>query len=113
MQDCAYELIDDIGIDVTLTSVTQGTYNPATGTKTNSTSDSTVKAMLLNYRDSEIDGTLILQGDRRIVIAARGAVVPETDDLITANSIEYRLISVRQVSEASNALIYSCQARQE
>lgn len=111
--DCSYTLIDDIGKDVILRKVTEGAYNVATGSVTNTTSDETVKAMILNYRDSQFDGSLILQGDRKIVIAAKDATIPQADDLIIEGSNTYRLISVRTVEENDVDVIFTCQGRKE
>lgn len=111
LQDCAYTLIDDLGKSVTLRKVTQGTYNPANGGVTNTTSDETVRACILNFSNREFDGTMILQGDRKIVIAAKSATEPQLNDLVIDGTSSYRIVSIRKVEENGTAVIYTCQGR--
>ena len=107
------QLINDIGKDLTLRKVTEGSYDPSNGSVSGqTTADTTVKGMLLNYRDSQFDGELIQRGDRKIVLRASDSVVPELQDIVLDGSIEYRIVNVRQIEEANDDVVYVCQARQ-
>lgn len=103
-------VINEVGKDLTLRKITEGDYNPATGSVVNTPADTTVKGMLLNYRDSQVDGSIIQQGDRRAVIRT-GDAVPEIQDILIEGSTQYRIIDVRTVEYSGNAVIYSCQVR--
>lgn len=113
MQDAAQKIIDDIGKDVTLRRVTQGAFNTTTGALSSTTSDETVQALFLNFRNSQVDGSQIKMGDRKIVIAAQNVTKPETDDLVISNSKTFRIIQVIEVEENDKNLIYTCQAREQ
>lgn len=105
-------LINSIGKTLTLRKVTEGAYNTATGAVDGqSTADTTLKGMLLNFKLREFDGQLILQGDVKIVIRASDGVVPEVQDIVLDGSVEYRLIDVRQIEEADDDVVYICQGR--
>ena len=104
-------LINDIGKPLTLRKVTEGTYSPSTGLITNTNTDTSVKGMMLNYKDSQLDDDIIRRGDRKIVLRASDGVVPEIQDVVLDGLVEYRLVNVRQIEQAGTDLIYVCQGR--
>lgn len=104
-------LINDIGKPLTLRKVTEGTYSPSTGLITNINTDTSVKGMMLNYKDSQLDDDIIRRGDRKIVLRASDGVVPEIQDVVLDGLVEYRLVNVRQIEQAGTDLIYVCQGR--
>lgn len=57
------------GVTFTLSSITEGTYNPATGSVTNSSTSYTVKGYPYNYRLREGETNNVEYGDRRIVLS--------------------------------------------
>ena len=67
------QLIADIGVALVLKRVTGGTYVPSTGKNTPTSANLNFKGLILKYRDSQIDGTMIKRGDRRMVLDAAGA----------------------------------------
>jgi len=108
----ADRLLAHYGQPATLRRVIEGAYDPATGTAPTTNNDTTVRAALFGYQDSQIDGTRILQGDRRAVIAPSFVVVPpEPGDLVLVGGETLRVISARQVNPAGNALLYIAQVR--
>lgn len=66
-QEFLDEFSDDL-VDLTLTVVAQGTPTPGSYTRgSNATTTShTAKGLVSRYKSSEIDGTRIQQGDRRV-----------------------------------------------
>lgn len=112
LQSSAKQLINDIGKALTLRQVTEGSYDPATGALSGgSNTDTSVKGMVLMFKDNQFDGDLIQRGDRKIVLRASDSVVPKNNDIIIDGSDQYRLIEVRQVEEAGTDVIYTCQGR--
>lgn len=103
-------ILNDLGKTLTLRSVTEGSYNVNTGGVTNTTSDTSVIGMLLNYKDLQRDGDIIQQGDSKIVI--KTGTAPDIQDIILDGSVQYRVISVRQIEESGNDVVYICQVRQ-
>lgn len=73
------ELIDEYGGNVTLERITGEIINPVTGKITEGTNDSKItKGLLLNYKDSLIDGTMIKLGDRLLLI--NNSIIPLKTD---------------------------------
>lgn len=105
------QLINDIGKALTLRKVSEGAYNPATGAAINTTTDTPVYGLVLNYKDGQFDGDIIQRGDRKIVLRASDSVVPEVQDLVIDGSDEYRIVNVRQIEQAGTDLVYVCQGR--
>lgn len=114
MINSVYDLIDDIGKSVTLRSVTTGVYDPSTGGVSESTNDQTVRAMFLSYKDNNRDDSLILRGDRKIVIAARDVSrEPSLEDLVISGGNSYRLKNIRIIENNDSDVVYVCQGRPE
>ena len=111
LKTASTKLINDLGKALTLRKVTEGSYDPSTGSASNTTADTSVKGMLLNYNDRQFDGNVIQRGDRKIVIRASDSVIPEIQDIILDGSTEYRIVEVRQIEEAGTDVIYICQGR--
>ena len=106
-------LINDKGKALTLRKVTEGTYDPSTGgISGQTTADTSVKGLLLNYNDRQFDGTIIQRGDRKIVLRSSDGVIPEIQDIVLDGSVQYRLINSRQIEESGNDVVYICQGRQ-
>jgi len=104
---------DGLAQDMTLTVVTPGTATPGSYTSgTNPTTASkTARGYVTDYATTEIDGTVVKQGDRLVVLFAasiQDATVPKPADWITVSSTKYRILAV--TSDPANA-IYRCQAR--
>lgn len=80
------EMLDEFGqmIMVSRTVEGSGVYNPETGLVEGGTAVSYAGLGLVDgYKQTDIDGTLIRQGDRRLYIAANIAIAPQTGDAVT------------------------------
>jgi len=62
------------------------------------------------FNQSEIDGTTVQQGDKRVILEATDTA-PEIGDIATIDSIAHRIINVETVSPAGTPVIYKLQAR--
>ena len=67
-------------------------------------------ALVSDFPQSMIDGTLIQMGDRRVMVSARGPK-PTTADKLVIGSVTYRIISVRETGPSGVPLYYMVQAR--
>lgn len=98
--------------DVTLSVVTPGIRNPNEPTAgVNSTIVSHIgKGVVLDYEDSEVDGTIVQRGDRQVLLIADTFpnVVPSTTDRITAEGRTYNVINIERDPAAAT---YTCQVR--
>lgn len=100
-------------LPATLTKVTtreRSTALPLHGTRATST-DYKASGIVSRYDESEIDGTLILRTDRKVLLLAGtidGYVVPEPGDRVTIQGATYTVEDVG--SDPANAT-YTLQAR--
>lgn len=67
-------------------------------------------ALVQDYPRSMIDGTLIEQQDRRVMVEAAG-VVPQTSDILTIQGVMHRVISIKEIAPSGVALFFEVQAR--
>lgn len=105
----ARRLLTQFGTDATLTRVTTGDYDPATGTASQTTTDYTCKAARFDYSQRDIDGTNIRVGDQRIYMDA--TVMPQTGDTIALGDRTYVVVTARSIGPALTAVLYDVQAR--
>lgn len=69
-----------------------------------------VNAVISDYPLSMIDGTLIRQGDKRIMLSAT-VVAPEVNWRVISSGVNYAILSVREIGPGGVALYYEVQAR--
>ena len=113
LQITSQKIIERYGRSVVLRRNNEGTYNPATDTITGaSTTDVSVIAVFTDFEQDEIDGTLIVRGDKKAVIAA-GSLnsPPENNDILIDGSDQYRIVQLMAVQPGDTALIYKVQVR--
>jgi hypothetical protein len=104
----ALSQIENFGRDCTLTRVTEKTYNFTTGENTGgSTSTETIKAVVTDYTQEEIDGTLVLRGDKLYTIAAQDLTAPRLNDMIDG----LKIVNINTIQTGDTALLYKCQVR--
>jgi hypothetical protein len=104
----------DLGFQsVTLTSITAGTYDPATGTVTGgSTTTTSVRAVVEDFKGLSLLNGLIQAGDKKITVAAANVTTaPKPTDTVTVGGIVYAVVNVVTVQPGSAAVIYEIQAR--
>jgi hypothetical protein len=107
----ASRLLDTYGQTASFSRVTGGTKNAATGiTSGTSTTTYSGKGAAFDYNRSEIDGTLIVSGDIRLMLEAT-TTAPLVGDTCTVSSIAYRVESVKESSPGGEATHYELQLR--
>lgn len=102
-------LLEDAGYDLTLTRLTGSTYNTTTGTMSAGTSaNHTIRGVFINYRNENVDGSVIRAGDRLLLVRAAGApVTPAIGDTVDG----VRILDVRTIAPNGVAVAWSCQTR--
>jgi hypothetical protein len=108
-QATAERLIAQFGQTATLTKyASSGTvYAP-----TRSSTGYGVIVVIMDYRNSEIDGTLVRQGDKKIYLSTDGlTVTPAASDEITLESVVHSVIDVKPLSPGGTVVYYEIQAR--
>ena len=104
------------GLGLVLRKKTVGEYNPETGGQEVVWADASGSGLRTNYRQEDIDGTYILQGDTRILLsptALDGSDIPEpsTNDVIMFDGSEYNIIRVGPWNFAGVSCGYELQCR--
>ncbi|HNT88274.1 MAG TPA: hypothetical protein PKL84_10460, partial [Candidatus Hydrogenedentes bacterium] len=94
MVTVAKNLLAQFGQTVTFTSVVVGTYDPATGAAPKTETTYQVNGAIFDIAADRVDGTTILQSDRRLVLSARTTTggtfpAPKADDFFTVGGVQY------------------------
>lgn len=108
LQEVAREVGDGEFL-VTLTQTASAPVNPWDADASTDTATQ-IPALVRDYPQSMIDGTLIQQNDRRVMIAATGPT-PSTADTLTIGGVVHRIINVRSTTPSGVPLYYEVQAR--
>ena len=111
----AADMIEEYGQSVTLTRRASGTYDPATGGSTITTSTQAGKGVTLPLSPMRKSaGTNIPEGAQQLLLSALTAAggvltVPHVDDTVTLASGEVMsLIAIEPLTPAGVAIIYDC-----
>lgn len=111
-QAVANSLLSEYGQSITLTHSTTGNYDPATGTVESTSTTATGRGAVFDYPASglsQADGTLILQGDKKLLLSAVGIAAPVLNDLAIANGITYIIKNIKSLNPAGTVVMYECQ----
>ena len=118
LQNTANRLLKGKGQSITLTKVTAGTYNPATGGFTGaSTSTQSAYGAIFDYGTKQIDGTLIKAGDKNLLLSAfktDGAALtaPVLGDTVSIGGVTYTLVEpLKEVNPAGTVVMFDCNVR--
>ena len=105
MQATAKRLLKRFGKSITVIVLTGKPYDAATRTNTPVYTDSIGYGVKTNFNNSEIDGSLILSSDIKLIIENLD-LRPVIDSLVTLSGVEYRVSSVGVVEPADINLVY-------
>jgi hypothetical protein len=109
----ADELIAEFGAIGTLARTTPGGYDPANGkTTVPTTVTQDVKAVVEDYPQKFIDGTLVKTGDKHVFVSAVGITEPAQGDKFTWADVAYQVINVMPINPSGAApVLYELQVR--
>lgn len=104
------------GLALTLRKKTVGEYNPETGGQDTVWTETDGSGLRTNYKQEDIDGTYVLQGDTRILlspVSLDGTDIPEpsTNDQISFDGSLYNVIRVGPWRYANVTCGYELQCR--
>jgi hypothetical protein len=116
MQATANRLLKGKGQSITLTRRTAGTYDPATGTAAVTVTTQTAYGAMFEYGDKNIDGTLIKEGDKQLLLSALNSagtalVAPALNDTVTINTVVYTVVRIKPLSPAGTTVLFDCNIR--
>lgn len=91
----------------------RGEYDPSTGTTKPDEPPQAFEGVGLkdDYRQSDIDGTLIKQGDQKLYVAAEGFTRPVSNERIRVGQAVYLVESVSIVAPGDTDILYVLQIR--
>jgi hypothetical protein len=102
----ASKLLTKFGGAATIRRVMTGTYNPTTGTTSETTSDTAVRGVLEDVNLREVND-LIQATDKRLLIAAADVTAaPTTADEVLISSTTYQVIRVTTIEQDNTAITY-------
>lgn len=108
----AARLILRFGALVVLRRSVPGAYDPATGAPGAPTVTSqTVLAVVLDFPQSYIDGTLIRAGDRKVLVSAMGTTAPQAGDTMAWEGQKLVVVNAKKLGPAGPAVLYTLQVR--
>lgn len=103
----------DAGFSGTLVqSVTTGgnAYDPTSGTTEETSTPVTI--VVTDYAKQDIDGTLILATDRKVLMTAIAGVIPAPADVLQVSGTDYSIVNVMPLAPAGVVVMYEAQCRQ-
>lgn len=112
MAKSAATLISEFGQSMTLRRLSGTTYNSATGVVTKTTTDISVRAVIVAFNKEDIDGDAILGGDRKAYIQLGGANTPKAGDLLVGVDTDMNIVAVHKILRTgTESIVCICQAR--
>lgn len=117
MASTALRLIERFGQTVTLRDIVPGEYDPVTGSQTPDVEvDQPAQAILQDYAlqqsgMSYADGTVIKQGDKKILVAAQGLTPPQLTTAVIADGATWTIVNIKEINPAGTPLVYELQGR--
>lgn len=110
LQAVVLDLLSEFGESVTVTSVTEGAYNPADGSvAAGSTSSFTANAVPLTPRKDEKESSNVLNEEVRLILY-HATGIPKVGDKLTYNSVGYRVLNVTNTRLSGESLLYEIRA---
>jgi hypothetical protein len=111
MATTSNRLLDQYGQLVTLTRLTPGAYDPATGAAIVVNTTQQGIGAVFDYGNRDIDGTVIKTGDKQLILSAIGLVLPLVGDQVTVGLTVYKITNVKALSPAGTLVIAECNIR--
>jgi len=118
LQATANRLLKGKGQSITLTKITAGTYNPATGGMTGATtSTQTAYGAVFDYGAKQIDGTLIKAGDKQLLLSAfktdgTALTAPVLGDTVSIGGVVFTLVEpLKEVNPAGTVVLFDVNLR--
>lgn len=102
----AHELLTEFGVTATLVKVVAGSYDPGTGSVSNTETSYTVTLYEEDASGNDVDVTQVKQGDKLAMISTVGAVQPETSDRIAYQGEEWVVVDATRENVNGLAVVY-------
>lgn len=113
LAQAASDLVADFGRDYVINRKARGEYDPAANARVDVyDSNYTVRGVLSDYRERQVDGESVLRGDKQFIFAALGLPIePALTDVVVDGADAWRIVSLELTKPGSTALCYVAQVR--
>jgi hypothetical protein len=108
LQSSAGTLLQNFGRQLTFTRTTKGSYDPNTGTTSDSSATYQKYACVFEYTDAELADSRIEVGDRRVLAEGHEYKI---NDTVSIDSETYRIIAVANIQPSSTIVACNLQVR--
>jgi hypothetical protein len=106
LRKVASKLVTKFGGLIVYRKVSNGVYNPETGTISESNIDVTIRGVLDEVNNREVGG-LVAASDKKLTIAAADlSTPPSAQDQVIINSIVHQIIQISIVEQDNSAITY-------
>lgn len=107
----ALRLLTAYGRSVTHRAYSAGTYDPATGTNTQTSADTTRQGALFDYDENVqyVRGTMVVKTDKQLLLDPTAPV--DLNDRFIAGGVEYSIVSMGEVNPAGTPVLYDIHLR--
>jgi hypothetical protein len=110
--DRAFNALDDLVGDMTITSISNDSYDPNTGVVSQTSTPYVVTAVFDTYETDRVDGTIIQAEDRLILVKPVNTFIPKIGDTIEGPSgIVYNIMDFNDVRAYDQSFLWELQAR--
>ena len=110
MQLVASRLLSDKGESVAFTREVETSFNSGTGAQTVSDYTFSANGHPMGYTASEIDGSLIKQGDIKLLLEKTDNA-PLIGDSAKLDAVNYRVMDVKKTKAQGKVITYTCRLR--
>lgn len=107
----ADDLLKEFGQAVTIRTQTPGEYDPETGTSAITPVDTVGNGCVFDYGTNAIDGTMIVQGDKQLLLSPVGMATPDIGSIAIIGDDQWNIVSVKTTAPAGVAVLFECQLR--
>lgn len=109
LANTATRLISEFGAPCTFHNVTEGAFDPLTGVTGDTTEGVTLTAVRLQFSSSDIDGTMIQEGD--FVLLIDGVQDISNIDSVTVDGEQYEVVRPMPLKTGDTRLITKAHCR--
>lgn len=106
LRKVASKLMSKFGGEVTFRRITSGIYNPTTGTAASTVSTTTVRGVLEDVNEREVND-LVKGTDKKLTVAAADlSFEPSVSDQVTAASRVMQIVRVEKIEQDNTAIVF-------
>ena len=106
LRKVASKLMSKFGGEVTFRRITSGIYNPTTGTAASTVSTTTVRGVLEDVNEREVND-LVKGTDKKLTVAAADlSFEPSVSDQVTVASRVMQIVRVEKIEQDNTAIVF-------